>query len=87
MNFRSILPIAIFALGLTGVVRASDQQIQQACVNAAICLLAIRSGLSPHRRSDLQLHHPPLAVRRGLVSNTYNQTYAGDVLGVHAPKG
>ena len=26
------------------------------CVNAATCLLAVRSGLSPGRKSDLQMH-------------------------------
>jgi hypothetical protein len=56
---------------------ANDQQTQQVCVNAAICLLAVRSGLSPDRRSDLQLHHTSLAVRSGLVLNTYDQTGVG----------
>ena len=75
MKRSFILPIALFALALSGVVRANDQQTQQACVNAAICLLAVRSGLSPDRRFDLQLHHTSLAIRCGLVSNTYDQTY------------
>jgi hypothetical protein len=47
MKRSSIPPIVLFALAFTGVVWANDQQIQQACVNAAICLLAVRSGLSP----------------------------------------
>jgi hypothetical protein len=78
MKSSSILPIVPFALALTGVVWANDQQTQQVCVNAAICLLAVRSGLSPDRRSDLQLHHMSLAVRRDLVLNTYDQTCAAE---------
>ena len=35
--------------------RADNQQIQQLCVNAAF-LLAVRSGLSPGRKSDLQMY-------------------------------
>ena len=76
MTCSSILPIVLFALALTGVVRANDQQTQQACVNAAICLLAVRSALSPDRRSDFQLHRTSLEVRHGLVLNTYDQTCA-----------
>ena len=59
----------LFALALTGVVQANDQQTQQACMNAAICLLAVRSGMSPDRRSDLQARYTSLAFRecRGLV--------------------
>jgi hypothetical protein len=69
MTCSSILPIVLFALALTGVVRANDQQTQQACVNAAICLLAVRSGLSPDRRPDLQAHFMSSVFRecRGLV--------------------
>src|ERR1700730_4583154 len=52
MTRSFILPFALFALALIGVVRANDQQTQQACVNAAICLLAVRSGLSPDRRPE-----------------------------------
>jgi hypothetical protein len=74
MKSSSILPIVPFALALTGVVWANDQQTQQVCVNAAICLLAVRSGLSPDRRSDLQLQHTSLAVHCSLVLNTYDQT-------------
>jgi len=61
----------VFALALIGVVRAKDQQTQQACVNAAICLLAVRSALSPDRRSDLQAHYTAMAFRecRGLVGS------------------
>ena len=69
MTCSSILPIVLFALALTGVVRANDQQTQQACVNAAICLLAVRYGLSPDRRPDLQAHFMSSVFRecRGLV--------------------
>ena len=35
--------------------------IQQLCINAATCLLAVRSGLSPGRKSDLQMHRTPSA--------------------------
>jgi hypothetical protein len=52
MTRSFILPFALFALALIGVVRANDQQTQQACVNAAICLLAVRSGLLPDRRPE-----------------------------------
>jgi hypothetical protein len=71
MKRSSILPIALFALALSGVVRANEQQTQQACVNAVICLLAVRSGLSPDRRSDLQAHYTSLAFRerRDLVGS------------------
>jgi hypothetical protein len=61
MKRSSILPVVLFASVLTGLVWANDQQTQQACVNAAICVLAVRSGLSPDRRSDLQLHYASLA--------------------------
>jgi hypothetical protein len=37
-------------------------QVQQLCINVATCLLAVRSGLSPGRRSDLQMHSIFLAV-------------------------
>jgi hypothetical protein len=60
MKRSFMLPIVLFALALTGVARANDQQTQQAWVNAAICLLAVRSGLSPDRRPDLQAHFSPL---------------------------
>jgi hypothetical protein len=71
MKRSSILPFVLFALALTGVVRANDQQTQQACVNAAICLLAVRSGLSPDRRPDLQANFSSLDFRvcRGLVGS------------------
>jgi len=69
MELTSILPVVLFGLALTGVVQANDQQAQQACVNAAICLLAVRSGWSPGHRSDLQAHHTSWAFREccGLV--------------------
>ena len=71
MKCSSILPIVLFALALACVVRAKDQQTQQACVNAAICLLAVRSALSPDRQSDLQAHYTSMAFRecRGLVGS------------------
>ena len=36
MTLSSALPIVLFALALTGVTRADNQQAQQSCVNAAI---------------------------------------------------
>ena len=48
----------LFAIVLT---RADNQQIQQLCADAATCLLAVRSGLSPGRKSDLQMHRTPSA--------------------------
>jgi hypothetical protein len=59
MKFSSLLPMALFALTIAMVVRANDQQMQQAAMNAAVCLLAIRAG-STDRRSDLQAHHKSL---------------------------
>ena len=71
MKLSSTLPILLLALALTGVARANNQQTQQSCVNAAICLLAVRSGLLPDRRSDLQVRHTSLAFceRRGLIAS------------------
>jgi hypothetical protein len=54
MTPGSILSLLLLALALGGVLRATDQQIQQASVNIAICALAVRSGFFAHRRSDLQ---------------------------------
>jgi hypothetical protein len=71
MQFSSILLIFLFALALTGIARANNQQAQQSCVNAAICLLAVRSGLIAGRRADLQGHYTSLAFcaqRGSLVS-------------------
>jgi hypothetical protein len=62
MKFSSLLPMALFALTIAMVVRANDQQMQQAAMNAAVCLLAIRAG-SSGRRSDLQAHHKSLVFR------------------------
>ena len=62
MKFSSVLPIVLFALTVGMVVRANDQQMQQAAMNAAVCLLAIRAG-SSGRRSDLQAHHQSLVFR------------------------
>jgi hypothetical protein len=56
MKLGSALSMILFGLALAGVVRANDQQAQQAFVNVAICLLAVRSGSST-RRSDLQGNH------------------------------
>jgi hypothetical protein len=56
MKLSSTIFLLLFAIALT---RADNQQIQQLCVNAATCLLAVRSGLSPGRKSDLQMHRTP----------------------------
>jgi hypothetical protein len=58
MKLGSTVFFLLFAIVLT---RADNQQIQQLCVNAAMCLLAVRSGLSPGRKSDLQMHRTPSA--------------------------
>jgi hypothetical protein len=58
MKLSSTVFLFLFAIALT---RADNQQIQQLCVNAATCLLAVRSGLSPGRKSDLQMHRTPSA--------------------------
>jgi hypothetical protein len=47
--------IGLFGLALISVAQANDQQTQQACMNVATCLLAVRSGASV-RRSGF---HPP----------------------------
>jgi hypothetical protein len=69
MNLSSAFLVLLFALAIAGIAQANDQQAQQSCVNAAICLLAVRSGLSPGRRSDLQVHYTSLALgdRHGLI--------------------
>ena len=59
MKFSSLLPIVLLVLIVAMVARANDQQMQQAAMNAAVCLLAIRAG-STDRRSDLQAHHKSL---------------------------
>src|ERR1700722_10251422 len=53
MKLSPTVFLLLFAIALT---RAGNQQIQQSCVNAATCLLAFRSGLSPGRKSDLQMY-------------------------------
>jgi hypothetical protein len=58
MKLSSTVFLSLFAVALA---RADNQQIQQLCVNAATCLLAVRSGLSPGRKSDLQMHRIPSA--------------------------
>jgi hypothetical protein len=66
VTLNSALVIFLFALTIAGVTHTNNQQVQQSCVNAAICLLAVRSGSSPRRRSDLQVHGPgrPAALNR-----------------------
>jgi hypothetical protein len=54
MKPSSSLVTVLFALTVVVVVRANDQQTQQAAMNAAVCLLAIRAGSSSARRPDLQ---------------------------------
>jgi hypothetical protein len=61
MTLSSALPIVLFALALTGVTRADNQQAQQSSVNAAICLLAVRSRSFSDGRADLQSRHTDLA--------------------------
>jgi hypothetical protein len=58
MKLSSTAFLLLFAVALT---RADNQQIQQLCINAATCLLSVRSGLSPGRKSDLQMHRTPSA--------------------------
>jgi hypothetical protein len=53
MNFNATPIVILFGLALALVDRTSDQQTQQTAMNAAMCALAIRSGLSA-RRSGLQ---------------------------------
>jgi len=69
MTLSSVLPALLFAPAIAGITQANDQQAQQSCVNAAICLLVVRSGSSSRRRSDLQVHRASLALgyRRGLT--------------------
>jgi hypothetical protein len=67
MKLGSALPIILFGLALAGVARANDQQAQQACVNGAICLLAVRSA-SARRQSDLQGNHAFIAALERHIS-------------------
>ena len=71
MTLSSALPIVLLALALTVVARADNQQAQQSCENAAICLLAVRSRSLRDRRSDLQARHTALACceRHGLIGS------------------
>ena len=75
MNLSSAFLGLLFALATAGVAQANNQQTQQSCVNAAICLLAVRSGLSPQRRSDLQMSYTSLALGecRSIGSATVNK--------------
>jgi hypothetical protein len=61
MTLNSALSIVLFALALIGVTRADNQQAQQSSVNAAICLLAVRSRSLPDGRSDVQARYTKLA--------------------------
>ena len=61
MTLNSALPFVLFALALIGVSRADNQQAQQSSVNAAICLLAVRSRSLPEGRSNLQARYTDLA--------------------------
>ena len=67
MTLSSALPIVLFVLALAGVPRADNQQAQQSSVNAAICLLAVRSRSSPDRRSDLKHVIQILAAANGFI--------------------
>jgi hypothetical protein len=62
MNLNFAFLGLLFSLMIAGVAQANNQQAQQSWVNAAICLLAVRSGLSPERRSDLQVPYTSLAL-------------------------
>ena len=67
MKLTAVLPFVAFVLALTAVVKTNDQQAQQGSINVAIGALAIRSGSSPNRRSDLQLHYGSLATLEFIV--------------------
>jgi hypothetical protein len=54
MELNATPIVILFGLALALVGRTSDQQTQQTAINAAMCALAIRSGLSTGR-SGLQL--------------------------------
>jgi stage V sporulation protein SpoVS len=74
MILGTTLSLMLFALALTGVVRANDPQIQQSCLNVAVCALAVRSGFLADRRSDLQIRHASLFAsdQRSLRSDIVN---------------
>jgi hypothetical protein len=74
VTLNSALVIFLFALTIAGVTHTNNQQVQQSCVNAAICLLAVRSGSSPRRRSDLQVHYTSLALGGQRLSTESNAT-------------
>jgi hypothetical protein len=50
-----------------GCRKTNDQQAQQAFINAAIGMLAIRDRSSPNRRSDLLLPYGSLATREFIL--------------------
>jgi hypothetical protein len=54
MKLSSTSLIILFGFVLLLIGQTSDQQTQQSAMNAAMCALAIRSGLST-RRSGIQL--------------------------------
>ncbi len=63
MKLSKILTLIVFSLALMGVVKANDQQTQQTPMNAAIGVLAIRSGASQNRRpifSYAMVRHQPV---------------------------
>jgi hypothetical protein len=75
MNLSSAFLFLLFVLAIVGLAQSNNQQAQESYVNAAICLLAVRSGLSPTRRSDLQMN-TSLALgdqRLSTEPNTINQ--------------
>jgi hypothetical protein len=53
-TLNAILQSALLGVTVVGIVHAHDQQAQQTCMNAAVCLLAVRSGSSPTRRTGLR---------------------------------
>ena len=69
MTLSSAFLALLFAPAIAGITQPNDQQAQQSCVNAAICLLAVRSAASSRRRFDLQVHYTSLALgdRRGVT--------------------
>jgi len=67
MKISSLLPIVLFALAVAMAARTNDQQMRQAAMNAAVCLLGIRAGSSSARRSDLQAHDNRRSSRDGEI--------------------
>src|SRR5262249_55037053 len=73
MKLSTILPLIVFGLALMGVVKANDRQMQQT-LNAAIGVLAIRSGASQNRRSVSYalVRHQPVNTTRLQRQQTSN---------------